>query len=297
MERFKFKFRTRCSFDSKYDYENVFAVIERIKSRCPEYRIHESFERHPANAFDGMSLPDNDNEEYIRDHELLFFDSADNLIELNKTLSGKYGWDSIADVIDTQTGVGINNWHWTLHTYKLKPEYSQLLIDSLNELEKEIRKNYEIFLSEEKKKEDEREAIRNSIASIETSEKSIWDERGKTKEYTHIITFHDGERLTFIERSVFDVGIIINPSYSVVPGSKPGGVCLNRDGVLKWYKFVKNEGWIPIRSLTENEITAMNYLRVFGKYARSGVRMKIIERPSVNGRSFLAILADIKTNN
>lgn len=267
------KFRTRRSFDNKYDYEKILAVIERIKSRCQSYKIRESHSGHPADAFDGMSLPLDDNETYLDDNYLLFFDSANGLIDLNKSISGKYGWGEIADIVNTQTGIGVNDWHWTLNTYVLKPEYSQLLIDSLNGLEKEIRANYDVFLIEEKKKEDAREAIRQSIASIDTSERTITDEGGRTKEYTHTITFHNGEELAFTERNVFDFGIVINPSYSVAPGVEPGGLCLNHDGVLSWHEFVANEGWAPVRELTENEMTAMKYLQVFGKFAGRGVRM------------------------
>lgn len=269
----KFVFRTRCSFKNKYDYEKILKVIERIKSRCQNHEIRESFEGHPANAFDSMSLPNETGEEYLQDDYLLFFDSANNLLDLNKSLSGKFGWDAIADIIGTRTGVGIHDWHWTLNTYKLKEQYAQLLIDNLNELEKEIRANYENFLSEERKKEAEREAIRHSIASIDTSVKTITDEGGKTKEYIHTITFHDGEKLTFSERNVFDFGIVINPSYSVTPGAKPGGLCLDREGVLQWCEFKKNEGWISVRPLTENENTAMTYLHYFGGFSGCNVRM------------------------
>lgn len=268
-----FTFHTKQVFNNKYDYEKILKVIERIKSRCLKHKIYESFENHPANAFDSMSLPIDENEEYLHDDFFLLFDSADNLLELNKSITGEYGWGGIADIVETHTGVGMNDWHWTLNTYRLKPEYAQVLIDSLNCFEKGIRANYEKFLIEEKKKEDEREAIRNSIVSICTSEKTITDEGGKTKEYTHTITFHDGEKLTFSERNVFDFGIVINPSYGVIPGVEPGGLCLNRDSCLQWHEFVDNKGWIPVRPLTENEKTAMNYLQTFGKFSRHRIRM------------------------
>lgn len=162
----KFEFRTGRSFQTEYDYDKAFAIIERIRSRCSNYKIYESFGGHPADAFNAMSLPDNDNEEYINDNFLLFFDAAKNLININFTLSGKYGWDNVADVVDIQSGVGINDWHWTLNTYVLKPEYSQLLIDELSELEAEIRQHYEDFLASKKKKEKELERIKQSHSNL-----------------------------------------------------------------------------------------------------------------------------------
>ncbi len=269
-----FTFRTVRSFDTKREYRDILEVIERIKSRCPNYTIRESFGGHPANAFDSMALPENENEKFLADNFLLFYDSADNLLDINKSISGKYGWNQIADVVETQSGIGINDWHWTLKSYKLKAEYAQLLIENLNILEEEIRKNYDSFLAEERKKETERESIRQSIATISTSEKSIIDEGGKTKEYTHTITFHDREQLIFTERNVFDFGVVINPSYSVEPGKNPGGVSwIHDDGHFYWHDFVSGDGWGPVRELTENELTAIRYLKTFGKFANSGVRM------------------------
>lgn len=268
-----FIFRTKRIFESKYEYEKILKIIERIKSRCQTHKIRESFSGHPANVFEGLSLGVDDSEEYLHDDFGVFFDAANNLLDLNESLSGKYGWDTIADVIETQTGVGVDDWHWTLNTYMLKPEYAQLLIDNLNCLESEIRENYETFLTEEIRREDEREVIRNSIKSIDSSVKTIADEGGKTKEYTHTITFHDGETLIFSERNVFDFGIVINPSYCVNPRKRPGGLCLKLNGVLQWCYFLENEGWMPIRPLTENENTAMAYLRYFGGFSGHGIRM------------------------
>lgn len=273
-----FKYHTKRSFDNEYDYKEILSVIERIKSRCQEYEIHETFGGHPTKAFDGMSVPLNDNEKHINDKYFIFRNSADNLLELNKEISGEYGWNKVADVVSTKSGIGVDDYHWTLNTYKLKPEYSQLLINSLNDLEKEIRTNYENYLAEQKSMYDKREAIKQSILSIDTSKRPVIDEGGKTEIYTHTITFNDGEELTFSEQNVFDVGIVISPLYCVSDGLKPGALCLKCDGRLQWHKFVSNEGWIPVRPLTENEITAMEYLRVFGGFSGHGIRMQFTEK-------------------
>ena len=265
----KIIFRTKRDFDIEYDFKKVLAVIERIKSRCQDYKIRETFGGHPANAFDGMSLPLNETETFLHDDYSIFYNAADSLLGVNKSITGEYGWDGIADIVDTHTGVGMDDHHWTLNTYQLKAEYAQLLIESINDLAKEILANYDTFLANERKREDEREAIRQSIASIDTSERTITDEGGRTKEYTHTITFHDGERLTFVERNIFDFGTVVNPSYSVVPGAEPGGLCINNE----WHEFISKKGWMPVRELTENEKTALNYLKVFGGFSRSGVRM------------------------
>ena len=99
------------------------------------------------------------------------------------------------------------------------------------------------------------------------------DEGGKTKEYVHTITFHNGEQLTFTERNVFDFGIVINPAYSVLPESKPGGLCLNNNGTYQWHEFIDGKGWFPVRELTENEKTALKYLQAFGKLSGCNIRM------------------------
>lgn len=268
-----FTFRTQRSFYFEIDYKRVLKIIERIKSRCQNYKIWETFSEHPANAFNGMSLPLNDSEENLYDEYSLYHDAADNLLDLNKSISGKYAWDAIADVVDTRTGVGMDDWHWTLRAYTLKPEYAKLLIDNLDILKKEIEENYEIFIFKKKEKEAAREVIKKSISAIKTTEREITDEGGSTKMYKHIITFHDGEELVFTERNVFDLGVVINPLYSIYPGAEPGGVCLTSDGILQWHEFEKGEGWVPVRPLTKNERTAMKYLNNFGGFARSSIRM------------------------
>lgn len=269
----KFEFRTEKVFESSYEYDHILAVIDRVRTRCPKYRIYESHSGHSANAFDEMALGVNEGETYLTDDHMLFYDAADNLLTLNQSLGGDYGWDKIADIVGTRTGVDFNNCPWVLRTYQLKPEFSQILIDNLNNLEQEIRANYEMFLLEEKKSKNKREAIKQSIFAIETTEKMITDEGGKTKEYIHTITFHDGEKLTFIERNLFDVGVVINPSYSISQEIESGGLCMDLDGIKQWYNFTGDAGWQPVRELTVNEITALEYLHIFGGF--SGARTRI----------------------
>lgn len=119
----KIIFRTKKDFDIEHDFKKVLAAIERIKSRCQDYKIRETFGGHPANAFDGMSLPLNETETFLHDDYSIFYNAADSLLGVNKSITGEYGWDGIADIVDTHTGVGMDDHHWTLNTYQLKPEF------------------------------------------------------------------------------------------------------------------------------------------------------------------------------
>lgn len=105
--------------------------------------------------------------------------------------------------------------------------------------------------------------------SVKVSE--IHDEGGKTKEYTHSFQIN-GESLSYTERNIFDVGVVINPCYSVHPDMEPGGIAIKKDGILQWHVWDQS-GWHPVRPLTKEEVICYTIITKFGKFSKSGIRM------------------------
>ena len=260
-------------YHTEYDYEKALKIIDRMKSRCRGYRF-EIGGYCSDDWFRGILDPiEGDEERLDRDHPIVYMTERC-LLELNEQISGDRYVDAIADMVATETVVV----YWgerTKRTFVLKPEYAQLLSDELDELEERTRENYSALLAEKRAKEAQRELVRKSIASIKTEAESIEDEGGWTKMFLHEITLHDGETLSFTERSVFDFGVVVNPTYCVSPGFKPGGVCFldETDGVKKWYKLDDDSGFVPVRPLTDNEDTALKYLAEFGGFRPGHIRM------------------------
>lgn len=140
--------------------------------------------------------------------------------------------------------------------------------NKIKEEEEEERRKWE-----EKKVQYEKEKA-EMIAKVDDwdiSERDIYDEGGKTKMYRHRFLIK-GETLSFVERNIFDFGVVINPDYEIAPG-KEGGIISNEDGVLYWMDFVDEEGWVPIRPLTEHEEICFTIINKYGKFANAGIRM------------------------
>lgn len=272
-----FKFRTPRIFTYEDDYITALDTIERLKKYCKTYIIHECYNEHPANAFDSLSLAQEKGEKYINNTHLIFFDAANALLSLNKQLSGEYGWFKICDVISTVSGIGVNNQKWTLHSYRLKPEYAEILIEKLSVLESEINTNYMRYITQKREKEKvdtlQKDKIRSAIKSIETTFKTIKDEGGQTKQFIHRITLLDGETLIFSERNVFDVGIVINSMYNIIPNLEQKGLCINENNKFVWKYFDDTKGWRSVRELTENERAAILYIIEFGGFCRNKIRI------------------------
>lgn len=98
----------------------------------------------------------------------------------------------------------------------------------------------------------------------------IINEGGKTKLYTHHFSI-GGESLDYTERNMFDVGVVINPAYNVAPGVS-GGIAIMKDGTLEW-NTVGDNGWHPVRPLTDNEIVCYTIIAKYGKFANTITRM------------------------
>lgn len=140
--------------------------------------------------------------------------------------------------------------------------------NKIKEEEEEERRKWE-----EKKAQYEKEKA-EMIAKVDDwniTERDIYDEGGKTKMYRHRFLI-EGETLSFVERNIFDFGVVINPDYEIAPG-KEGGIISNEDGVLYWMNYVDEEGWVPARSLTEHEEICITIISKYGKFANAGVRM------------------------
>lgn len=126
---------------------------------------------------------------------------------------------------------------------------------------------------EEKKAQFEKEKreLLSQVDDWTITEHNISDEGGKTKLYKH--RFLIGEKpLSFIERNVFDFGVVINPDYEISPGIS-GGLALKKDGILQWHTFTRDKGWVPVRSLTDQEQICWEIIKKYGKFAGAGIRM------------------------
>lgn len=114
----------------------------------------------------------------------------------------------------------------------------------------------------------EKAELLSQVDSWEIAEKTISDEGGKTKMYTHTFRI-GGEILTYTERNVFDFGVVVNPAYSIVDGIT-GGIALRRNDALCW---VGGDNWDSIRELTPAETVCITIINKYGKFAGHWVRM------------------------
>lgn len=119
--------------------------------------------------------------------------------------------------------------------------------------------------------EKEKEELISQVEDWEVGEYDICDERGKTKVYKHRFLIEE-ETLSFTERNVFDFGVVINPNYEITSGES-GGIAIEKDGVLQWHIFSSDNGWIPVRPLTNHEKICWTIVAKYGKFARVGIRM------------------------
>jgi hypothetical protein len=191
-------------------------------------------------------------------------------------------WANVADVtrigVELPEGHGYADWYVEflkkVRFYRLRPESVELLERSFKPVLEALDGKLAKITEEERAENIRRERIKASVKSCDTTKEQTTDEGGKTMTYYHIVTMHDGTRLQFKERNLFDVGRIINPNYNITPTEKePGGLLSNENGILVWQDYIAGEGWYTVRELTENEATAMAYIKEFGPYAHSYVRM------------------------
>ena len=126
---------------------------------------------------------------------------------------------------------------------------------------------------EEKKAhyEKEKAELISQVDDWVVSEHDIRDEGGKTKTYQHFFLIEE-ESLSFTERNVFDFGVVINPNYEITSGES-GGIAIEKDGVLQWHIFSSDNGWIPVRSLTDHEKICWTIIAKYGKFAGASIRM------------------------
>ena len=119
----------------------------------------------------------------------------------------------------------------------------------------------------------ELDEIMQHVKSIETKSEKIEDEGGWTKIYYHLVTMADQTVLKFTDRNLFDVGRVINPAYSIKPGMEPGGLLLKSDDGTEMWWFNAEEGWFPVRPLTENEHYAMLAIQKYHGHHDAKIRM------------------------
>lgn len=152
-------------------------------------------------------------------------------------------------------------------------EYDRYIqIDAERAHEKAQREAAEKAAEESRRQKEikEKEELVSKIDEWIIKERQITDEGGKTKLYTHHFSI-GGESLDYTERNMFDVGVVINPAYNVMPGVS-GGIAIMKDGTLEWNTIGEN-GWHPVRPLTDNEIVCYTIIAKYGKFANTIARM------------------------
>ena len=149
-------------------------------------------------------------------------------------------------------------------------KYYNMEIERTRVEEEEKRKRKEEKEAEKRKAEKERDELIAKVDNWEIKERTIFDEGGRTKEYTHIFRIGN-ETLAFTERNVFDFGVVINPDYVITDNKKGGLAMKDDDGITQWYEF--NDGWYPVRPLTENEEICYDIVAKYGKFSHSGLRI------------------------
>ena len=168
----------------------------------------------------------------------------------------------------TFSGGSDSAWIINLEEYDKYIKENEKREKEIQEKEKEQRRQWE-----EKKAQYEKEKseLISKVDDWSIREYNIYDEGGKTKVYQHCFRI-GGSTLSFTERNVFDFGIVINPDYEIIPGES-GGIAIRKDGVLQWHTFSSDNGWIPVRPLTEHEKICWTIIAKYGKFAGSSIRM------------------------
>lgn len=136
---------------------------------------------------------------------------------------------------------------------------------ALNESRKTAREE-----AEEEYRREKAELI-SKVDSWNMRERTITDEFGKTELYIHTFIV-GGKKMTYIERNVFDAGIVINPSYWVAP-NVPESMLSCEDGVYYWADFKSGSGWYTVRELTSDETNCINIILKYGGHANAHFRM------------------------
>ena len=141
------------------------------------------------------------------------------------------------------------------------------------QMKKREEEEEKLRLEEERRRRiAEKESLVSKVDDWTVEESTMFDEGGRTKAYTHTFQIN-GDRLSFLERSVFDFGVVITPKYSIDDSLEKGGIALMRNNTLQWYTSSKGNGWIPVRPLTDGESVCYTLIAKYGKYAGTGVRM------------------------
>ena len=132
-------------------------------------------------------------------------------------------------------------------------------------------KEYEAIQERRRKAEEEKQLLVSQVDRWEIKERTITDEGGTTKIYTHYFSIN-GEELSFIERNIFDVGVVINPNYKLAENLDKGGLAFYENGVMMWQTFEGDQGLVDVRPLTENEQICLDIVARYGKFAGACVR-------------------------
>ena len=142
--------------------------------------------------------------------------------------------------------------------------------DQKRKEEKEVEQQQK---REEKKAQFEKEKreLLSQVDNWKITEHNNSDEGGETKLYKYHFLIA-GEKLTFIERNVFDFGVVINPDYEISPGIS-GGLALKKEGIMQWHTFTRDKGWVPVRPLTNQEQICLEIIKKYGKFSGAGIRM------------------------
>ena len=157
------------------------------------------------------------------------------------------------------------------------PGYANIPAEKVHAvIDRELETAYQTIAIPRMQKEQEQQRKRQQaleyFASVETTEKTIYDEGGKTKQYTHILTTKEGKVFSFTDRNVFDFGRVINPAYEVVPGKK-GGIILSYQETLAFFDKFPDKDTVPLRLLDKDEIAAYKLVVKFLGFAGSRFRM------------------------
>ena len=84
----------------------------------------------------------------------------------------------------------------------------------------------------------------------------------------HTMTIN-GETFQFTVRKIPDVGVVVNPEYSVSKGLKPGGICINNppEGRI-WMTTNPDGSWRKVRKLTKAEAKCIEAIIATSNFIR-----------------------------
>ena len=250
--------------------KNYKRVIELVEAKTKQ-KITEDRDIHITISDSYRKLV---SDEIVSIYNRFFEDLVGGKIQITANTIGNYPSETVLSIDNKYNVYGIDlfslKYYWLSEKYGLYDSYSFLKDKKIGEEVtaevitkiKEIDKERKIEAAEKQRAKEEREERRKSMTCEILKQGNTKGEAWDPYAIVRLTDPDNGESLEFICRNIYDVGYVINPNYSVVPGAK-GGICVKD----RW-ETTTQQG----RELNEFEKRCLKYLYEFSPISK-GIRM------------------------